>query len=172
MYEDETSLFDKSAVEAEIRSLFQPRVELPTGGYLIIQPTEALISIDVNTGRYTGKKDPESTILKTNLEAAREVSRQLRLRDIGGIIVIDFIDMGEEKNRKKVYDEMKKELRNDRAKSSVLPLTEFGLMQITRQRIRQSIVQSLSDTCPVCGGTGWLVNRTTILRQLERWLER
>src|SRR5256886_16656193 len=89
----ETPLFDEYDVEAEIRALFKARVELPTGGYLIIQPTEALISIDVNTGRYTGKKDPESTIVKTNLEAAREVARQLRLRDIGGIIVVDFIDM-------------------------------------------------------------------------------
>ncbi|HYS59316.1 MAG TPA: Rne/Rng family ribonuclease, partial [Gemmatimonadales bacterium] len=93
LYQAETALFDEYDIEAEIRSLFKPRVELPTGGYLIIQPTEALTSIDVNTGRYTGKKDPESTILKTNVEAAREVARQLRLRDIGGIIVVDFIDM-------------------------------------------------------------------------------
>src|SRR5437016_12604785 len=102
LYETETPLFDEYDVEAEIRALFKARVELPTGGYLILQPTEALISIDVNTGRYTGKKDPESTIVKTNLEAAREVARQLRLRDIGGIIVVDFIDIESRGNRDKV----------------------------------------------------------------------
>src|SRR5438094_295152 len=102
LYQAETSLFDVYDIEAESRSLFKQRVELPTGGYLIIQPTEALTSIDVNTGRYTGKKDPESTILKTNVEAAREVARQLRLRDIGGIIVVDFIDMESRGNRDKV----------------------------------------------------------------------
>ena len=128
--------------------------------------------IDVNSGRYAARREQELNSLKTNLEAARIIARQLRLRDIGGIIVIDFIDMAEERNRKKVYDEMRKELRNDRAKSSVLTLTEFGLMQITRQRIRQSIVHTLSETCPVCGGTGLLVSRGTIIRQIERWLER
>ncbi|HYU91417.1 MAG TPA: Rne/Rng family ribonuclease, partial [Gemmatimonadales bacterium] len=107
LYQAETSLFDEYDIEAEIRSLFKPRVELPTGGYLIIQPTEALTSIDVNTGRYTGKKDPESTILKTNVEAAREVARQLRLRDIGGIIVVDFIDMESRGNRDKVLQELR-----------------------------------------------------------------
>src|SRR5947209_13838777 len=117
LYEDETSLFDKYDVEAEIRSLFQPRVELPTGGYLIIQPTEALTSIDVNTGRYTGKKDPESTILKTNVEAAREVARPLRLRDIGGIIVVDFIDMEARANRDKVLQELRTHLGRDRART-------------------------------------------------------
>src|SRR5262245_66100226 len=98
----EATLFDAYDIEAEIRNLFKQRVDLPTGGYLIIQPTEALISIDVNTGRYTGKPDPESTILRTNTEAAREVARQIRLRDIGGIIVVDFIDMETESNRDKV----------------------------------------------------------------------
>ncbi|HYR98774.1 MAG TPA: Rne/Rng family ribonuclease, partial [Gemmatimonadales bacterium] len=107
LYQAETALFDEYDIEAEIRSLFKPRVELPTGGYLIIQPTEALTSIDVNTGRYTGKKDPESTILKTNVEAAREVARQLRLRDIGGIIVVDFIDMESRGNRDKVLQELR-----------------------------------------------------------------
>ena len=102
LYQAETALFDEYDIEAEIRSLFKPRVELPTGGYLIIQPTEALTSIDVNTGRYTGKKDPESTILKTNVEAAREVARQLRLRDIGGIIVVDFIEIGRASCRERV----------------------------------------------------------------------
>src|SRR5437879_1209962 len=113
LYETETPLFDEYDVEAEIRALFKAHVELPTGGYLIIQPTEALISIDVNTGRYTGKKDPESTIVKTNLEAAREVARQLRLRDIGGIIVVDFIDMESRGNRDKVLQELRAHLRSE-----------------------------------------------------------
>src|SRR5512140_2184719 len=107
LYKDETPLFDKFDVESEIRDLFKRRVELPTGGYLIIEPTEALVSIDVNTGRYTGKKDPEKTILKTNVEAAREIGRQLRLRDVGGIIVCDFIDMEASENRNKVLQELR-----------------------------------------------------------------
>src|SRR5438552_6239863 len=114
LYQAETPLFDEYDIEAEIRSLFKPRVELPTGGYLIIQPTEALVSIDVNTGRYTGKKDPESTILKTNIEAAREVARQLRLRDIGGIIYVDFIDMESRSNPDKVLQELRTHLSRDR----------------------------------------------------------
>ncbi|MDP4197959.1 MAG: Rne/Rng family ribonuclease [Bacteroidota bacterium] len=172
LYRGSRPILDAFNIESQIEQTLTRKIAMPSGGYLFIEHTEAMVVIDVNSGRYAARREQELNSLKTNLEAAREVARQIRLRDIGGIIVIDFIDMGEEKNRKKVYDEMKKELRKDRAKSSVLPLTEFGLMQITRQRIRQSIVQSLSDTCPVCGGTGLLVNRTTILRQIERWLER
>ena len=114
-YQDDTPLFDKFDVESEIRDLFKRRVDLPTGGYLIVEPTEALVSIDVNTGRYTGKKDPEKTILRTNLEAAREVARQLRLRDVGGIIVCDFIDMEASENRNKVLQELRQYLARDRA---------------------------------------------------------
>lgn len=172
MYRGSKSIFDSFNIESQIEQTMTRKIPLPSGGYLFIEHTEAMVVIDVNSGRYAARREQELNSLKTNLESAREVARQIRLRDIGGIIVIDFIDMADEKNRKKVYDEMKKELRKDRAKSSVLPLTEFGLMQITRQRIRQSIVQSLSDTCPVCGGTGLLVSRTTLLRQIERWLER
>src|SRR5207244_2176893 len=117
-------------------------------------------------GRYAARREQELNSLRTNLESAREAARQLRLRDIGGIVVVDFIDMQDERNAKKVYDEMKKEMRKDRAKSSILPLTEFGIMQITRQRIRQSIVQALSESCPVCGGTGLLVSKTTIIKQI------
>lgn len=165
-------IFDSFNIEHQIEQTLTRKIPLPSGGYLFIEHTEAMVVIDVNSGRYAARREQELNSLKTNLEAAREVARQLRLRDIGGIIVIDFIDMSDERNKKKVYDEMKKELRKDRAKSSILPLTDFGLMQITRQRIRQSIVQSLSEACPVCGGTGLLVSRTTILKQIERWLER
>src|SRR5256885_12066586 len=120
LYQAETSLFDEYDIEAEIRSLFKPRVELPTGGYLIIQPTEALTSIDVNTGRYTGKKDPESTILKTNVEAAREVARQLRLRDIGGVIGVGFIDLEARGHRGKGLQELPTPLGRDPARTQAL----------------------------------------------------
>ena len=171
-YKGTRAIFDGFNIESQIEQTLTRKIPLRSGGYLFIEHTEAMVVIDVNSGRYAARREQELNSLKTNLESAREVARQLRLRDIGGIIVIDFIDMAEERNRKKVYDEMKKELRKDRAKSSILPLTEFGLMQITRQRIRQSIVQTLSDTCPVCGGTGLLVSKTTLTHQIERWLER
>ncbi len=172
LYRGSRPIFDALDIESQIEQTLTRKVLLPSGGYLFIEHTEAMVVIDVNSGRYAARREQELNSLKTNLEAAREVARQLRLRDIGGIIVIDFIDMGDERNRKKVYDEMRKELRKDRAKSSVLPLTEFGLMQITRQRIRQSIAHTLSETCPVCGGTGLLVTKGTIVRQIERWIER
>ena len=126
LYAEPTPLFDKFDIESEIRDLFKARVELPTGGSLIIQPTEALISIDVNTGRYTGKKDPEKTILRTNLEAAREIARQIRLRDIGGIIVCDFIDMETRSNRDKVLQELRTHLGRDRARTKALAVSELG----------------------------------------------
>ena len=126
LYTEPTPLFDKFDIESEIRDLFKARVELPTGGSLIIQPTEALVSIDVNTGRYTGKKDPEKTILRTNLEAAREIARQIRLRDIGGIIVCDFIDMETRSNRDKVLQELRTHLGRDRARTKALAVSELG----------------------------------------------
>src|SRR5579872_382995 len=165
-------VFDTLGIEEEIESTMSRKVVLPSGGYLFIEKTEAMVVIDVNSGRYAARREQELNSLKTNLESAREVARQLRLRDIGGIIVVDFIDMIDERNKKKIYDEMRKELRRDRAKSSILPLTDFGLMQITRQRIRQSMSDTLSDQCPACGGTGMLVSQQTILHQIERWMER
>ncbi len=172
MYRGQKPLFDAFDIEQQIEQTLTRKIPLPSGGYLFVEHTEAMVVIDVNSGRYAARREQELNSLKTNLESAREIARQLRLRDIGGIIVVDFIDMQDERNKKKVYDEMKKEFRKDRAKSSILPLTEFGIMQITRQRIRQSIVQSLSEACPVCAGTGLLVSKTTILKQIERWLER
>jgi ribonuclease G len=171
-YRGQRPLFDGFNIERQIEQTLTRKIQMPSGGYLFIEHTEAMVVIDVNSGRYAARREQELNSLKTNLESAREIARQLRLRDIGGIIVVDFIDMNEERNRKKVYDEMKKEFRKDRAKSSILPLTEFGLMQITRQRIRQSIVQSLSEPCPVCAGTGQLVSKTTLMKQIERWLDR
>ncbi len=172
LYQAETPLFDEYDIEAEIRSLFKPRVELPTGGYLIIQPTEALTSIDVNTGRYTGKKDPESTILKTNVEAAREVARQLRLRDIGGIIVVDFIDMESRGNRDKVLQELRAYLGRDRARTKAFAVSELGLIEMTRQRVRPSLWQSMTAECPTCHGTGRVFRPEVVVRRMERSLKR
>jgi ribonuclease G len=172
LFKDEVSLFDKYDIEAEIRGLFQQRVELPTGGYLIIQPTEALTSIDVNTGRYTGKKDPESTIFRTNLEAAREVARQLRLRDIGGIIVVDFIDMETRGNRDKVLQELRTHLGRDRARTKAFAVSELGLIEMTRQRVRPSLLQSMTEACPSCSGTGRVFRPEVVVRRMERSLKR
>ena len=172
LYRDETPLFDKYDIEAEIRGLFQQRVDLPTGGYLIIQPTEALTSIDVNTGRYTGKKDPESTILRTNMEAAREVARQLRLRDIGGIVVVDFIDMETRGNRDKVLQELRTHLGRDRARTKAFAVSELGLIEMTRQRVRPSLLQSMTAACPTCSGTGRVFRPEVVVRRMERSLKR
>ena len=165
-------IFDVFGVEKEIATTLARKVWLKSGGYIIIDHTEAMTVIDVNSGRYAAKQEQELNSLKTDLEAAREICRQLRLRDLGGIIVIDFIDITDEKNKKKVYDEMKKEFRKDRAKATVLPMTEFCLVQITRQRIRQSIIHSFTEPCPVCGGSGLIQSKTTIVSQIERWIRR
>ncbi len=172
LHRDKTPVFDAFGVEKEIETTLARKVWLKSGGYIIIDPTEAMMVIDVNSGRYAPKKEQEQNSLRTDLEAAREITRQLRLRDIGGIIVCDFIDLDEEKNKKKVYEELKKEFRKDRAKVTVLPMTEFGLVQITRQRIRQNIVHSFTEACPTCGGSGLVQSKTTTLNQIERWLRR
>lgn len=172
LYTHRQPIFDAFGVEKEIEATLSRKVWLKSGGYLIIDPTEAMVVVDVNSGRYAAKKDQELNSLRTDLEAAREVARQLRLRDIGGIIVVDFIDLDDEKNKRKVYDELKKEFRKDRAKITVLPMTEFGLVQITRQRIRQTIIHSFSEKCPACNGTGIVMSKTTTINQLERWVRR
>jgi len=165
-------LFDKFDIENEIRDLFKARCDLPTGGYIIIQPTEALVSIDVNTGRYTGKKDPEKTILKTNLEAAREIARQIRLRDIGGIIVCDFIDMESRQNRERVLQELRTHLGRDRARTKAFAVSELGLVEMTRQRVRPSLWHSMTAECPDCKGTGRVFTPEVVARRLERSLRR
>jgi len=172
MYTEPTPLFDKFDIESEIRDLFKARVELPTGGSLIIQPTEALVSIDVNTGRYTGKKDPEKTILRTNLEAAREIARQIRLRDIGGIIVCDFIDMETRSNRDKVLQELRTHLGRDRARTKALAVSELGLVEMTRQRVRPSLWHSMTTDCPTCAASGRVFTPEVVSRRLERALKR
>ena len=172
LYNEPSPLFDKFDIESEIRDLFKARVELPTGGSLIIQPTEALVSIDVNTGRYTGKKDPEKTILRTNLEAAREIARQIRLRDIGGIIVCDFIDMESRSNRDKVLQELRTHLGRDRARTKALAVSELGLVEMTRQRVRPSLWHSMTTDCPTCAASGRVFTPEVVARRLERALKR
>ena len=165
-------LFDRWDIEAEIKALFRARVELPNGGSLVIQPTEALVAIDVNSGRYTGKKDPEKTILRTNLEAAREIARQLRLRDLGGIIVCDFIDMENRGNRERVLQELRGHLGRDRARTKALAVSDLGLVEMTRQRIRPSLYASMTEDCPTCAGSGRVFTPEVVARRLERSLRR
>jgi ribonuclease G len=172
LYEDQTPLFDKANIEQELRDLFKRRCDLPSGGYLIIEPTEALVSVDVNSGRYTGKKDPEKTILRTNTEAAREVARQARLRDLGGIIVCDFIDMETKANREKVLQELRTHLGRDRARTKAFAVSDLGLIEMTRQRVRQSHLQNMTEACPTCHGTGRVFTAETIARRVERSIRR
>lgn len=172
LYRGREPVFDVFGVEKEIAKSLQRKVWLKSGGYIIIEPTEAMVVIDVNSGRYAANQAQELNSLRTNLEAAREIARQIRLRDIGGIIVIDCIDLDDEKNQKKVFDEFKKELRKDSAKSTVYPMTELALVQITRQRIRQSILHSFAEPCPTCGGGGLVASKASIVNRIERWLRR
>ena len=171
-YRGKQPIFDVFGVAKDMQESLGRRVSLKTGGYLVIDVTEAMTVIDVNSGRYAASKEQEQNSLRTNMEASREIIRQLRLRDIGGIIEIDFIDLEDERNKRKVYEELRKEFRKDRAKVTVLPMTEFGLVQITRQRIRQSIMQSFSETCPVCAGTGIVQSRATVFTEITGWLSR
>jgi len=172
LHRDRAPIFDVYGIEKELETSLSRKVWLKSGGYLIIEQTEAMVVIDVNSGRYAAKREQEQNSLRTDLEAAREVCRQLRLRDIGGIIVCDFIDLEDEKNKRKVFEELKKEFRKDRAKVTVLPMTEFGLVQITRQRVRQNILHSFTEPCPACGGTGLVRSKTSTLNTLERWISR
>lgn len=166
------SIFEAFKVEEQIKSIFGRKVPLPSGGHIVIEHTEAMVVIDINSGRYAKNKEQELNSLKTDLEAAREIARQLRLRDIGGIVVCDFIDLEDEKNRKKIYDELKKEFRRDRAKVSILPMSDFGLIQITRQRIRQNIQQSVNEPCPYCLGTGTLIKKSNLEHEIKEWIKR
>ena len=172
LYKGREHIFDFMKIAKDVDSIFSPRVRMPSGGYLIFEQTEAMYVVDVNSGPYAAKEKQEDNSLKTNLEAAREVAKQLRLRDIGGIIVVDFIDLRSDKNRKKIYDELKKEFKKDPAKTNVIGMSDFGLVQITRQRIRPSVVNSVSKVCPTCGGSGNVVTKNTIIADLDAWLSK
>ncbi len=172
VYKGEEPIFEAFKIEQQIKTLMGRKVSLPSGGHIVIEHTEAMTVIDVNSGRYAAKKEQELNSLKTDLEASREIVRQLRMRDIGGLLVVDFIDLEDEKNRKKIYDELKKEFKKDRAKTAILPMTEFGLIQLTRERVRENIVQSMTEACPYCQGTGLLTKKSNLIHEIDAWLKR
>jgi ribonuclease G len=164
-YTKDYPIFDEYGVQSEIDKALRSKVWLKSGGYIVINQTEALVAIDVNTGRYVGKKTSgrlEDTIVKTNLEAVKEIVRQIRLRDLGGIIVLDFIDMEEKKNRQKVAQQVEQELRKDRAPSKAVQVSDFGLIIITRKRVKSSLERTLTEPCPYCSGTGTIKTSATI----------
>lgn len=168
LYSKDFPIFEEYGVQAEIDKALRSKVWLKSGGYIVINQTEALVAIDVNTGRYVGKKTGrlEDTIVKTNLEAVREIVRQLRLRDLGGIIVLDFIDMEERKNRLKVFQAMEQELRKDKSPSKAVQVSDFGLIIITRKRVKQSLERLLTEPCPYCSGTGAIKSSSTICYEI------
>jgi len=172
LYKGDLPIFDNFEIEAEIKRTLDKRVWMKKGGYLIMEQTEALVSVDVNTGRFTGKRNQEDTILQTNMLAAKEVARQLRLRDLGGIIVVDFIDMESESNRKRVYNELRSHLKRDRARTKVFPVSGLGLVEMSRQRVRPSLESQLSDDCPYCTGTGKVLSMETMSNRIERLVHR
>jgi ribonuclease G len=165
-------IFDHYGIEAELEKALQRKVWLKSGGYLVIDRAEALVAIDVNTGKFVGKKNLEDTIVKTNLEAAKEVARQIRLRDLGGIIIVDFIDMENEDNKKRVVTALENELLYDRARTNVLELTELGLVQMTRKRVRESLKQILYQPCPYCKGQGFIQSEETICYEIQSAIQR
>jgi ribonuclease G len=162
-------IFEEYGVQAELDKALKSKVWLKSGGSIVINQTEALVAIDVNTGRYVGKKTSgrlEDTIIKTNLEAVKEIVRQIRLRDLGGIIVLDFIDMEEKKNRQKVFQVVEQELRRDRSPSKALQVSDFGLVIITRKRVKQSLERTLTEPCPYCSGTGTIKSSSTVCYEI------
>lgn len=169
-YEGKKAIFEYFNIEKTIASTYARKVNMNGGGSIVLDQTEALFVIDVNSGRSTNEQEQEKIALRTNLDAVRVVAQQLRLRDVGGIIVVDFIDMQQEENRKRVWNEMRRELSKDRAKTVCYPITQLGLMQLTRQRIRQNITERLSDACPTCSGVGRVQSPSLILATIERWL--
>ena len=168
LYTKTFPIFEEYGVQAEIDKALRSKVWLKSGGYLVINQTEALVAIDVNTGRYVGKRTGrlEDTIVKTNLEAVKEIVRQIRLRDLGGIIVLDLIDMEEKKNRQKVFQEVEKELRRDRSPSKALQVSDFGLVIVTRKRVKQSLERQLTEPCPYCSGSGSIKSAFTICYEI------
>ncbi len=172
LYDGDEPIFDAFGLEVEIARALGRKVWLKSGGYIIIDQTEALTAIDVNTGRFVGKHNLEDTILKTNLEAVREVAFQLRLRNIGGLIIIDFIDMEKEAHRDKVHSALEEVLKNDKSKTNILKISELGLVEMTRKRVRESIGRTLCEPCPYCDGKGYVKSRTSMVYEIFRELRR
>jgi Rne/Rng family ribonuclease len=167
LYTKETPIFEEFGIQGEIDKALKPKVWLKSGGYIVINQTEALVAIDVNTGKYVGRTNRlEDTIVKTNIDAVKEIVRQIRLRDLGGIVVIDFIDMDDRRNRMKVVQALEEALRSDRAPTKILSFNEFGLVALTRKRVKQSLERTLSEPCPYCSGSGWIKSVTTICYEI------
>ncbi len=171
-YRESESLFDKFDIEKDLERLLKRKVWLKSGGYILIDKTEALVAIDVNTGRNIGKTNLEDTIFKTNLDAVYEICRQLRLRDIGGLIVVDFIDMRSPENRRKIENEMRKALDNDSTATSYTGLSKFCLMEITRKRVRPELQEFFTNVCHACQGLGWVFSAETVTSRIDRDLKR
>ncbi|WP_129124966.1 Rne/Rng family ribonuclease [Geomonas oryzae] len=172
LYDEEEPIFDHFGLEVEISRALGRKVWLKSGGYIIIEQTEALTAIDVNTGRYVGKHNLEDTILKTNLEAVKEIAYQLRLRNLGGIIIIDFIDMEKEVNREKVYGALEEALKSDKSKTNILKISELGLVEMTRKRVRESLGRMMCEPCPYCEGRGYVKSKITVCHEIFRELRR
>ena len=168
LYAERAPVFDAFGIEKDIEKALRRRVWLKSGGYIVIDHTEALVSIDVNTGKYVGKRDFEQTVLKINLEAVTEVVRQIRLRDLGGIIIIDFIDMEVLEHREQVYKAVKRALTEDKARTNVLQISELGLVEMTRKRVRQDLRALLTQHCPTCRGTGVVKSNETLATEIYR----
>jgi ribonuclease G len=169
-YRKRVPLFKETGIDNDMSKLLRKKAWLKSGAYLIIERTEAMVVVDVNSGKFVGKKAHEENSLKINLEAAKEVAAQLRLRHLSGLILIDFIDMVSAENRKKVYLEMKKELRKDRAKVAVSEISEFGVLEMTRERTGLSIIDSLTERCDSCSGNGRIISKDTLLTRIDYWL--
>jgi Rne/Rng family ribonuclease len=172
LFRQGATLFEQFGIEDQIEAALKSKVWLKSGGYIVINPTEALVAIDVNTGRFVGQTTLEDTVLQTNLEAVSEIVRQIRLRDLGGIIVIDLIDMVEPAHRERVFLSLENEIKKDRAKTKVLNISEFGLVEITRKRSRANLERLLTQTCPYCGGRGRIKSLDTICLNLRKELLR
>jgi ribonuclease G len=172
LFRQGATLFEQFGIEDQIEAALKSKVWLKSGGYIVINPTEALVAIDVNTGRFVGQRNLEDTVLQTNLEAAQEIVRQIRLRDLGGIIVIDLIDMVEQAHREQVFSCLENEIKKDRAKTKLLNISEFGLVEITRKRSRANLERLLTQPCPYCAGRGRIKSVTTICLNLRKDLLR
>jgi ribonuclease G len=168
LYENRMPLFSSFKVDEELLKLRNARIDLPSGGYLVLQEAESLCAIDVNTGKFTGRNSQEETVTVTNIEAAAEVARQLRLRNIGGIIVIDFIDMKKRRNRDKVMEALARATRGDHAKIKILPITRLGLVEMTRERRRESLQSMTCEPCLECSGSGWVLSRDTLYLKIRK----
>ena len=171
LYQDSQPVFTRYGIESQLDAMFSPTVQLRSGGYIVLNQTEALVAIDVNSGRSTREHHIEDTALKTNVEASEEIARQLRLRDLAGLIVIDYIDMDEKRNNRTVERRLKDALRHDRARIQVGRISHFGLMEMSRQRIRTSVLESSTEKCPHCGGTGHVRSVSSVALQLLRSIE-